>query len=73
MKIFAITIKVRIIKINSFMKYMYCFESPSSVASMFFLGTAGPKVQTQARQDIQNDLTNQNDGLLGKIKKAIFG
>ncbi|XP_029673888.1 protein tumorous imaginal discs, mitochondrial-like isoform X2 [Formica exsecta] len=36
-------------------------------------GTAGPKVQTQARQDIQNDLTNQNDGLLGKIKKAIFG
>jgi len=37
---------------------------------MFFLGTAGPKVQTQARQEDQND---QNNGLLGKIKKAIFG
>lgn len=40
---------------------------------MFFLGTAGPKMKTQASQDVQNDQTNQNDGLLGKIKKAIFG
>lgn len=70
MKIFAITIKVKITKIDSFVKYMYCFKSLSSVASLFFLGTAGPKIQTQARQDVQND---QNDGLLGKIKKAIFG
>jgi len=43
---------------------------PSLVAPMFFLGTAGPKMQTQARQEVQND---QNDGLLTKIKKAIFG
>ncbi|XP_076171793.1 dnaJ homolog l(2)tid, mitochondrial isoform X2 [Ptiloglossa arizonensis] len=34
-------------------------------------GTAGPKVKTQARQNTQHD--NDNDGLLNKIKKAIFG
>ncbi|XP_012234471.1 protein tumorous imaginal discs, mitochondrial isoform X2 [Linepithema humile] len=36
-------------------------------------GTAGPKVQTQAGQEVQNNQTNQNDGLLTKIKRAIFG
>lgn len=40
---------------------------------MFFLGTAGPKVRTQTGQEVQNDETNQNNGLLNKIKKAIFG
>ncbi|XP_029167490.1 protein tumorous imaginal discs, mitochondrial-like isoform X2 [Nylanderia fulva] len=47
-------------------------DTPGSIYGVTFKtdGTAGPKVQTQASQD---DQTNQNDGLLGKIKKAIFG
>ncbi|XP_032683453.1 protein tumorous imaginal discs, mitochondrial-like isoform X2 [Odontomachus brunneus] len=36
-------------------------------------GRAGPKVQTQATQEAQNEQINQGNGLLSKIKKAIFG
>ncbi|XP_076685568.1 dnaJ homolog l(2)tid, mitochondrial isoform X2 [Andrena cerasifolii] len=34
---------------------------------------AGPKVKTQARQNVQNKPSDENDGLLTKIKRAIFG
>lgn len=34
---------------------------------------AGPKVKTQARQNTQSEPNDENDGLLNKIKKAIFG
>ncbi|XP_077279364.1 dnaJ homolog l(2)tid, mitochondrial isoform X2 [Temnothorax americanus] len=47
-------------------------NTPGSIHGVTYKtdGTAGPKVQTQARQEVQND---QNDGLLRKIKKVIFG
>ncbi|XP_011707769.1 PREDICTED: protein tumorous imaginal discs, mitochondrial-like isoform X2 [Wasmannia auropunctata] len=47
-------------------------NTPGSIHGVTYKtdGAEGPKVQTQARQEVQND---QNDGLLGKIKKAIFG
>ncbi|XP_020294240.1 protein tumorous imaginal discs, mitochondrial-like isoform X2 [Pseudomyrmex gracilis] len=50
-------------------------DTPGSIHGVTYKtdGTAGPKVQTQARQEEMNDQTNQNDGLLKKIKKAIFG
>ncbi|XP_072750992.1 protein tumorous imaginal discs, mitochondrial isoform X2 [Anoplolepis gracilipes] len=50
-------------------------NTPGSIYGVTYKtdGTAGPKVQTQAREEVQNDQTNQNNGLLGKIKKAIFG
>ncbi|XP_011640486.1 protein tumorous imaginal discs, mitochondrial-like isoform X2 [Pogonomyrmex barbatus] len=43
-------------------------DTPGSIYGVTYKtdGTAGPKVQTQARQEVQN-------GLLSKIKKAIFG
>lgn len=34
---------------------------------------AGPEIKTQARQNTQSESHAENDGLLSKIKKAIFG
>ncbi|XP_012532337.2 protein tumorous imaginal discs, mitochondrial isoform X2 [Monomorium pharaonis] len=46
-------------------------NTPGSIHGVTYKtdGVAGPKVQTQAKQEVQND----QNGLLGKIKKAIFG
>ncbi|XP_011333226.1 protein tumorous imaginal discs, mitochondrial isoform X2 [Ooceraea biroi] len=47
-------------------------DTPGSIYGLTYKkdGMAGPKVRTQARED-HNEQTN--DGLLSKIKKAIFG
>ncbi|XP_076236161.1 dnaJ homolog l(2)tid, mitochondrial isoform X1 [Calliopsis andreniformis] len=50
-------------------------DTPGSIHGMTNKtdGTAGPKIKTQARQNTHDNLSNENDGLLTKLKKALFG
>ncbi|XP_012137225.1 dnaJ homolog l(2)tid, mitochondrial isoform X2 [Megachile rotundata] len=50
-------------------------DTPGSIHGITYKtdGTAGPKVKTQARHYADNEGNVENDGLLKKIKKAIFG
>lgn len=53
------------------MPFNYFFFTFKNLLSILFLGT---KDKTQANQEVQGDEYNSNeDGLLGKIKRAIFG
>ncbi|XP_015440450.1 PREDICTED: protein tumorous imaginal discs, mitochondrial-like isoform X2 [Dufourea novaeangliae] len=50
-------------------------DTPGSIHGITFKtdGMAGPKIKTQARQNVESDMNNENDGLFNKIKRAIFG
>lgn len=52
---------------------LYTFISNILISLNVLLGTAGPKIKTQARPQSQSDSSDENDGLLTKIKKALFG
>ncbi|XP_012346790.1 protein tumorous imaginal discs, mitochondrial isoform X2 [Apis florea] len=47
-------------------------DTPGSIHGITYK-TDGPRVKTQARQNMQSEQNIENDGLLNKIKKAIFG
>ncbi|CAK9828145.1 Protein tumorous imaginal discs, mitochondrial [Anthophora retusa] len=47
-------------------------DTPGSIHGITYK-TDDPKVKTQARQNVQAEPNDENDGLLNKIKKAIFG
>ncbi|XP_017789652.1 PREDICTED: protein tumorous imaginal discs, mitochondrial-like isoform X2 [Habropoda laboriosa] len=47
-------------------------DTPGSIHGITYK-TDGPKVKTQAKQNMQNEPNDENNGLLNKIKKAIFG
>ncbi|XP_076376163.1 dnaJ homolog l(2)tid, mitochondrial isoform X2 [Megalopta genalis] len=50
-------------------------DTPGSIYGITYKtdGMAGPKIKTQARQNIDNETSSENDGIFTKIKRAIFG